>query len=77
VKPHKGKLYSWKKVPIERREDWELLYGESLGLGYVITGFTTKTPKLGSMWRTSWVVSHRDNEIETRNSRYTLVGKGT
>ena len=76
AKPFKGKIYHWKKVPIERKEDWELLYGETLGLGYVIQGFLTETPRLGSRWRTSWVVKHfKNGSIETRNSRYKLVGK--
>lgn len=73
MKPYKGKIYHWAKTPIVRVKELELEYGESMGLGYFIVGFTTETPRLGSRIRTSWVVKHEGNEIETRNSRYTLV----
>lgn len=72
-KPHRGIIYHWKKMffPVDKVRE---LYGEEPGLGYVIQGFLTSPPKLGSYWRTSWVVVHgADDEIETRNSRYTLL----
>lgn len=73
-KPYRGKIYHWKKTTFDKTivEDY---YGESAGLGYVIEGFQTKEPRLGSRWRTSWVVKHtKTGWIETRNSRYKLVG---
>lgn len=74
-KPFKGKIYRWKKYFFPR-EEVEKYYGESAGLGYCIAGYQTETPRLGSSWRTSWVVKHHKNgSIETRNSRYKLVGK--
>ena len=57
------------------KETMEEAYGPSLG--YVVAGFRSETPKLGTYWRTSLVVKHnkRTGEIETLNSRYKLVGK--
>jgi hypothetical protein len=75
-KPFKGKLYYWKKVQIDHREEAEKYYGESIGLGYFISAFKDTPPRIGNWWRTSWVVKHNKNgDIETRNSRYHLVGK--
>jgi len=62
-KPHKGTIINWYKQE----------YSEDLGLGYVIRGISLDHPDFGpGAMRTSWVVAHEGNEIETRNSRYTL-----
>lgn len=73
-KPFKGKLYHWYKQPFDVKEN-EGYYKESVGLGYIIVGYRTKEPKLGTYWQTSWVVKHKDGYVETRNSVYKLVGK--
>jgi hypothetical protein len=75
VKPFKGKIYHWHKHYIDK--DLVLnVYNEDGGLGYLILGYTTKHPHMDSWKRTSWVVKHNKNgDIETRNSRYHLVGK--
>lgn len=47
--------------------------GGDLGLGFFIVGDSLDHPVFGAgPIRTSWVVSEDGNEIETRNSRYTL-----
>lgn len=76
-KPHKGKLYNWCKLPFPK-EEWirqRLLTEDEGGLGYVIFGMTS-AHTLRDYKRTSWVVEHDPvtGEIETNNSRYTLVG---
>lgn len=64
-KPHKGKIHRWYKVK-----------GTNKGLGYRIAG----EHENGSWIFTSYVVLHHtslespNQEIETRNSRYTLIG---
>ena len=74
VKPHKGKLYHWHKQYFDR-EAAKSYYREDPGLGYCIIGYQTESPRLGSYWRTSWVVTHgADGLIETRNSHYQLIG---
>lgn len=75
VKPYRGKIYNWSKyipqgVTLKQIEDY---YGKTLG--YCIQGFTTKTPHLDTVIRTSLIVIHKTKSIETLNSRYTLVGK--
>lgn len=63
-KPHKGKIESWQRKECER------------GLGYYITGRFVDHPQFAGEWgHTSWVEKHDGQEIETRNSRYTLVGE--
>lgn len=63
-KPHKGTIENWFV--------WQI--PESLDhLGYVIVGDSVDHPQFaGEVIRTSVVVGRIDNEIETRNSRYTL-----
>ena len=78
MKPYRGRIYHWKRVPFDI-ESTRAYYQEPTGLGYTIHGYTTDPPKLGTWWRTSWVLSHdlETGEVETRNSRYTLVGEET
>ena len=65
-KPHKGTINNWFKWSVE---------GMS-GLGYVIVGDSLDHPQFGGgAIRTSYVVAKIDDEIETRNSRYTLGRK--
>lgn len=75
-KPHKGNLYHWRKSFFNQKE-FEKLYGEDCGLGYIICGYRSKVARMGTYWQTSWVVAYdpETGEIETRNSHYTLVGK--
>ena len=74
-KPFKGKIYHWKKIYFNR-EETEKYYRESAGLGYCISGFRSPEPRFGNYWLTSWVMKHYKNgSIETRNSRYKLIGK--
>jgi len=76
VKPHKGNIHLWKKLPLTEDQIARCheIYKESPGLGYLITGWPDGHPRFSNWIRTSWVVKHEGNEIETRNSRYTLVG---
>ncbi len=65
IKPHKGSIKDWYK------------YGCTLGLGYMIIGTFVDHPKfVGETGNTSYVIKHdeKTGEIETNNSRYTLVG---
>lgn len=64
-KPHCGRIEHW------HREECDA------GLGYLIIGTFVDHPEFGGdRGHTSYVVSHNmdSGEIETRNSRYTLVG---
>jgi hypothetical protein len=67
VKPHKGEIHRWKKFDFSKTHPHECYDN----LGYVIFGFRNNTTYM----RTSPVVKHEGNEIETINSRYTLVGE--
>ncbi len=63
-KPHKGRIETWTKLPIGDR-------------GYIICGkFLDHEQFAGEEGHTSFVLSYDEatGEIETRNSRYTLVG---
>lgn len=81
LKPHKGSLANWWKQHFDRAET-ESFYGENSGLGFIIRGTFINHPRFGysSGSSTSWVISmgepdeKGDREIETRNSRYTLIG---
>lgn len=60
-KPHKGWINQWAKQEIDKK----------YGLGYRIIGdFQVYGGGGGS---SSYVVKHEGNEIETKNSRYTLL----
>jgi hypothetical protein len=67
-KPHYGRIANWTKVHLTDH-----------GLGYIVYGTFLDHPR----WKgvdgihTSAIVTHDEatGEIETRNSRYTLVGK--
>lgn len=62
-KPHKGTIDHWHK------EEWPTIGG----LGYVIVGRSAGHPQFdGRVIHTSYVVAKAGDEIETRNSRYTL-----
>lgn len=65
-KPHMGRIQNW------RRED------ANGGIGYIIVGRFLDHDRLkgSNNAHTSYVVKHdeKTGEIETRNSRYTLVG---
>lgn len=66
-KPHKGTMSSWRRYRVEG----------CAGLGYIIMGkFDTHERFAGMRGHTSCVMSHDldTGEIETLNSRYTLVG---
>lgn len=63
-KPHNGRIEKWRKVTTDN------------GLGYLIRGYSLDHPHYkGSFMYTSYVVRHDEasGEIETLNSRYTLV----
>lgn len=63
-KPHKGTINRWYKRSAG---------GD--GLGYVIVGAFNHTEFGYTFTHTSHVVAHGDDgEVETRNSRYTLMG---
>lgn len=65
-KPHKGSLKNWYKFGL----------GIDKGLGYVIIGEFVDHPEFaGKEGHTSYVVKHEGNEVETNNSRYTLIGE--
>lgn len=76
-KPYKGEISSWVKIPFDV-EATKKLYGEDPGLGFIIAGTFENHPKFGRSpgGTTSWIVHHNEEtgEIETRNSRYKLVG---
>lgn len=66
-KPHKGSI-----------KDWSKLRCTDKGLGYIILGEFVDHPEFAGAkdGHTSYVVAHDEatGEIETRNSRYTLIG---
>jgi hypothetical protein len=64
TKPHMGSIERWWECPVTSR-----------GLGYIICGHLVDRPGYrGGEGHTSWVVAREGDEVETRNSRYTLVG---
>jgi len=68
-KPHMGSIQHWHKYECGTK-----------GLGYLIRGQFIDHPYFaGEYGQTSYVVAHDEatGEIETRNSRYKLVGKPT
>jgi hypothetical protein len=68
MKPHRGTIYMWSKVehPIIKE-----MYPESLG--YKIKGIPQGHSEFVNWILTSPVVKQEGCEIETLNSRYTLV----
>lgn len=75
TKPHKGKIEGWYKYEINPRP----VKGQK-HLGYLIMGTFQDHPDFGKLYtNTSAVVKHDTvtGEIETVNSRYTLIGKET
>lgn len=72
-KPHRGTIEDWFEEPFDK-ELVRSVYGEDPGLGYFIRGWCIAHPIFGtsSSFHTSWVVKRKGNEIETRNSKYTL-----
>lgn len=79
MKPFKGNIENWYKVPFVLDLAREVHPGEDLGLGYYIRGTCIKHPNFGTSrdFHTSWVMHHdqKTNLIETRNSQYLLIGK--
>lgn len=71
-KPHKGIIRSWRKILISE----ELKYHKHYGLGFCIGGIPEGHPDfMDHSWiRTSSIIKMEGNEVETLNSRYTLVG---
>lgn len=70
MKPYKGTIYGWRKIPFDPR-----LIQDVEHLGFVIQGFRHPSlRKLGTFTRTSAVtfMNSTQTEIETLNSRYTL-----
>lgn len=67
MKPYKGRITKWWKDPIANK---------FAGLGYLIQGEFLEHPDFGQkVTHTSYVVAHHDNGmVETRNSRYRLIG---
>ena len=66
MKPHKCKIRNWGRLPCDG------------GLGYYIYGEFVDHPDFGTKeTNSSYVVKHdtKTGEIETRNSRYTLLGE--
>jgi hypothetical protein len=64
-KPHKGKIENWHTYPVPH------------GLGYMVIGTFVDHPQFkGLRGHTSYIVAHDEDsgEIETKNSRYKLVG---
>lgn len=80
-KPYKGEIIGWyrESFDVERNKAH---YREDVGLGFIVRGTFVDHPKYGFSPRssTSWIVneSKPDAEgnrmIETRNSRYKLLG---
>lgn len=70
-KPFKGYIHSWEKIYFNKDEH---PYAKD-SLGYVIYGYPTHHPDFSNWIRTSAVVKHEDNVIETLNSKYHLVGE--
>ena len=66
AKPHYGRIQDWRKVECTRK-----------GLGYIVVGHFLDHPEFAGCKNahTSYVIKHDEEsgEIETRNSRYTLV----
>lgn len=65
-KPFKGSIENWSKMECNG------------GLGYFILGTFLDHPEFGKKYtNTSWVEKHDENTgyIETRNSRYQLIGQ--
>ena len=74
MKPFKGEIHNWE---IHRFDKTRYPgYGDTMG--YVICGTPSGHPQFSSWIKTSAVVWHDplDNEIETMNSRYKLIGEG-
>lgn len=78
MKPHKGTINNWKKVPIDT-DKVRKFYNEDPGLGYIIAGTVDNHPDFGrsNYFTSSWVVKREGNDIETRNSRYKLGTQAT
>jgi len=66
MKSHKGTLINWKKIPFKHQKDLPE------NLGYVVVGQLDRGRGITALRRTSAVVKHEGDEIETLNSRYTL-----
>ncbi len=64
-KPHRGSLEHWRRMDCIA----------DVGLGYYVVGLFVGHPQFSEKYgHTSYVVAHDGDQIETLNSRYTLVG---
>ena len=64
-KPHNGRIEDWTRVPCDH------------GAGFFVVGrFVDHYRLAGLEGHTSWAVALEGDQLETRNSRYTLVGPG-
>lgn len=63
-KPHRGRIADWARCDLPLAK----------GLGYIIIGtFVDHERFAGQRGFTSYIVKHEGDEVETHNSRYTLV----
>ena len=68
-KPYKGQISNW-----EKRYFSKGAFPQHKGtLGYVIMGVPVEHPQYSEWIVTSPVVKHEGDQIETLNSRYTLI----
>lgn len=74
-KPFKGEIHLWHKRYFDPKE-WARQYpADPTVLGYSIAGTPVGHPVFQGWLCTSPVIAQEGNEIETLNSRYTLVGE--
>lgn len=66
-KPYKGQISNW------RRRRFQVTPEYAHTLGYCIAGCPSGHPNFTNWIITSAVVKHEGDQIETMNSRYTLV----
>lgn len=85
-KPFKGSMQAWTRKWFDKNSPaYKALYGdEDMGIGFIVLGVFIDHPQFGYSpgSRTSWVVSESapdadgNRMIETRKSRYKLIGEG-
>lgn len=76
-KPFKGNIHNWRRIEMPDAQFAAMVdAGESPGLGYVVAGEPDGHPDFHGWMRPSYIVKHNEEtgEIETRNSRYKLIG---
>lgn len=72
-KPHKGKISLWYKFHFDVLQYQEEIPEKTLG--YIIIGQPSGHPEFKHWIKTSPVIKHEGNVIETLNSIYELVGE--